>query len=87
MFFCQKSPRCSPGGGAPAESMMLSARGHACALTLRARLRAGGAESIILSAGGAESMMLSASAESIILSAGGAQSMMLLPAESLILSA
>ncbi len=71
----------------PAKSMMLSARGHARALTLRALLRAGGTESIILSVGDAESMMLSASAESIIPSAGGAESMMLLPAESMMLSA
>ncbi len=42
----------------PAESMMLSAQGHAHALTLRARSQASGTESIILSAGGAESMML-----------------------------
>ncbi len=71
----------------PAESMMLSARGHARALALRALSRVGSAVSIILSAGGTESMMLSASAESIILSAGGAESMILLPAESLMLSA
>ncbi len=71
----------------PAESMMLSAQGHAHALTLRALLCAGGTESIIFSAGSAESMMLSASTESIILSAGGAESMMLLPVESMMLSA
>jgi hypothetical protein len=70
-----------------AESMMLSARGHAHALTLRALLHMGGTESIILLAGGAKSMMLSASAESIILSAGGTESMILLPAESMMLSA
>ncbi len=46
-----------------AESMMLSARGHARALTLTALLRAGGAENIILSAGGAESMMFLARVE------------------------
>ncbi len=71
----------------PAESMMLSDQGHAPALTLRALLSAGGAESIILSVGSAESMMLSASAESIILSAGGTESMTFLPAESMMLSA
>ncbi len=51
----------------PAESMILSAQEHACALTLRACLQAGGAESIILSASGAESLMLLAPVESIIL--------------------
>ncbi len=51
----------------PTERMMLSAQGHTRALTLRALLHAGGADSIILSAGIAESMMLSASTESIIL--------------------
>ena len=74
----------SAGG---AETMMLSARGHAHVLTLRALLRAGGTDSIILSVGGVESMMLSARAESIILSVGGAESMMLSPAESMMLSA
>jgi hypothetical protein len=44
----------------PAESMMLSARGHDCELTLRTHSRAGGAESIILSAGRAETIILSA---------------------------
>ncbi len=63
-----------------------AAQGHAHALTLRALLCPGWAESIILSAGSTEIMMLSASAESIILSAGGAESMMLLPAESMMLS-
>jgi hypothetical protein len=70
----------------PAESIMLSALGHAHALTLRALSRACGTESIILSAGGAESMMLSACAESIILSASSAESMMLLTSESMMIS-
>jgi hypothetical protein len=68
--------------------MMLSARGHARTLTLRARSCACGAESIILSEGGAESMMLLAPFESIILSEPPAESMILSErTESIILSA